>query len=358
MIEVDITMVWRIRSNGVARDFDNLLLALLGGLADTGKLTAAAKTAGITPRHGRNLINQWGETLGAPLVVMRQGLGTTLTPLGETVLWAGRRVQSRLAPELDGLASQLAHKLNEAAGRPPPCIVVHASHDFAVSLLREHLAAKHLVVDLQNRGSFDALASLRRGNCIVAGFHVAQGKLNRLMSRRYAEGMTGQDLRFLPLATRRQGLIVVRGNPKRITTVADFARPGIRIINRQRGSGTRALLEFLLGEEGVDRKAVVGYDTEEVTHSAVAALVAGQQADVGLGLEAAAARFNLGFVPLITERYLLAFDAGNLDRPDVQALRQTVASSRFRAAVNAIPGYRCLPCDALTIAEALGTELV
>jgi molybdenum-dependent DNA-binding transcriptional regulator ModE len=101
MIEVDITMVWRIRSNGVARDFDNLLLALLGGLADTGKLTAAAKTAGITPRHGRNLINQWGETLGAPLVVMRQGLGTTLTPLGETVLWAGRRVQSRLAPELD-----------------------------------------------------------------------------------------------------------------------------------------------------------------------------------------------------------------------------------------------------------------
>jgi molybdate-binding protein len=196
----------------------------------------------------------------------------------------------------------------------------------------------------------------------VAGFHVADGPLGSLMGRRFAEGLAGRDIRLLALATRRQGLIVARGNPRRIRTVQDLARKGVRIVNRQRGSGTRALFEFLLTEAGVDRDALSGYDSEEITHSAVAALVAGRQADAGFGLEAAAARFGLGFVPVASERYYLAVDGAGTAREGVQALLDEARDPRFRDAIDAFPGYRALrdatPCAAaaaFAVPENAGT---
>lgn len=354
MIKVSLRAVWRVRSKAREEELDQLLIAVLGGLEESGKLTVSAKAAGVSHRHARNLILRWGDFLGAPLVVMKQGLGTHLTPLGKSVLWAGRRVQSRLAPELDGLAGDFARDINQALGKRDTPLVIHASHDFAVALLRERLNATGMGVDLQSRGSFDALASLERGDCDIAGFHVANGPLGELMARRYIEGLK-HNVRLILLAHRRQGLIVARGNPKQINTVTDLARPGVRLINRQRGSGTRALFEFLLSEAGIDRSAIVGYETEEITHSAVAALVAGQQADAGFGIEAAAARFHLEFVPIATERYYLAIDAARLTRPDVQALLANIAMPSFADAVNAIPGYTAtIGNKLLTVPEAIG----
>ncbi|MCW5593585.1 MAG: helix-turn-helix transcriptional regulator [Burkholderiales bacterium] len=356
MIDVDLRAVWRVRKGSDERELDQMLITLLEALGQSGKLTQAAKATGISYRHAWNLIERWGEFLGAPLVTMRRGKGTSLTPVGEKILWAGRRVQSRLAPELDGLASSFSREVNRALGGRDAVLVVHASHDFAVAILRDRLAAAGLRVDLQSRGSFDALASLLRGDCEVAGFHVADGPLGAMMARRYAEGLAGHDVRLLPLANRRQGLIVARGNPCKLHGVADLARKGVRIVNRQRGSGTRALFEFLLSRENVDRAALAGYDDEEITHSAVAALVAGHQADAGFGLEAAAVRFCLDFVPVASERYYLAFGAPSLAREDVRTLLGTATSAGFRAAVDALPGYRSLHEGLLRgIAEAAAT---
>lgn len=358
MIGVDLRAVWRVRSGGLERELDQNLIALLEALGQAGKLTHAAKAAGISYRHSYNLVERWGAFLGAPLVEMRRGKGTALTPLGERLLWAGRRVQSRLAPELDGLASDFARALNEALDRRPVRLVVHASHDFAVAMLRDRLAAAGIPMDLQSRGSFDALASLLRGDCVVAGFHVADGPLGALMARRYAEGLSGRDVRLLPIATRRQGLIVAKGNPKRLGSIAHLSRHGVRIVNRQRGSGTRALFEFLLTDAQVDRESLSGYDTEEITHSAVAALVAGRQADAGFGLEAAATQFGLGFVPLATERYFLAVDGAGLDRTDVRQLLDAATDPRFHAAVDALAGYRALrPTGFLALDQAIGRAL-
>jgi len=357
MIDVDLRAVWRIRKGGDERELDRMLITLLEALGQSGKLTQAAKATGISYRHAWNLIERWGQFLGSPLVTMQRGRGTCLTPLGERILWAGRRVQSRLAPELDGLASSFSREGNRALGRRDAALVVHASHDFAVAMLRERLARRRVAVDLQSRGSFDALASLVRGDCAVAGFHVAEGPLGVLLARRYAEGLAGHDVRLLPLAERRQGIIVAPGNPGKIYSVADMARPGVVIVNRQRGSGTRALFEFLLTEDGVDRGALRGYDNEEITHSAVAALVAGRQADAAFGLEAAAARFALDFVPVATERYYLALDASAIDRADVRALREAAADPRFRSDVDALPGYRAAPCAGLLpVASLLGSR--
>lgn len=354
MIEADLRAVWRVRSRGEEREIDQALITLLEVIGQSGKLGQSAKAAGISYRHAWNLIERWGEFLGAPLVDMRRGKGSRLMPAGERILWAGRRVQSRLAPELDGLAGDFARAVNESLDGAPVRLVVHASHDFAVALLRERLAAAGVPMVLQCRGSFDALGSLLRGDCAVAGFHVADGPMGAMTWRRLAEGFSGRDVRLLAIARRRQGLIVAHGNPRNLRSVADLADAGVRIVNRQRGSGTRALFEYLLNASRVDRARLRGYEDEEITHSAVAALVAGRQADAGFGLEAAAARFHLGFVPVATERYFLAVGAENCEHHDVRALLRMARGAAFAAAVNAIPGYRASRGEPLRTVDEAG----
>ena len=128
------------------------------------------------------------------------------------------------------------------------------------------------------------------------------GPLGSRMGTRYAEWLKPRAHRLIAVASRTQGLIVAAGNPKEIRGVADLVRDDVRIVNRQKGSGTRALLEYLVSEAGIDRTRINGYQNEEFTHAAVAALIAGGQADAGFAVEAAASQFRLGFVALATVR--------------------------------------------------------
>jgi molybdate transport repressor ModE-like protein len=276
VIRIDIRPVWRFRSDTTEREFDFQLVAILGELDTSGKLTQAAQKAGISYRHAWNLVTEWEEFFGAPLVVKERGRGSTLTPLGERLLWAGRRAQASLAPELENLAAEFARSLNESLHDRPAGLVMQASHDFAIGALREIGTTEGIEIELQYKGSFDALAALRRGECDVAGFHVPQGKLGELMAKRYAECLPLEHFRLISFVRRSQGLMVKSGNPKDIQGVADLCRNDVRMVNRQRGSGTRALLEFLISSEGLDRARMHGYDNEEVTHGAVAALIAGK----------------------------------------------------------------------------------
>jgi putative molybdopterin biosynthesis protein len=338
MIQIDIRPVWRLR-RGTEREFDFQLIALLASLDATAKLTQAAQSAGMSYRHAWNLIGDWEQFFGTPLVVKSKGRGTRLSPLGTRLLWAGRRAQARLAPELDNLAAEFARALNASPAQSPASLVMQASHDFAIAALREIAAAAGAPVDLQYKGSFDALAALRRGECDIAGFHVPEGRLGDLMAQRYAECLPMPEHSLLEFVTRTQGLMVRAGNPARICAVRDLCRDGVRMINRQRGSGTRALLEFLITSEGLDRARMRGYDNEEMTHAAVAALVAGHQADVGFGVEAAAAQYRLEFLPLCRERYYLACRTAELQSPGIEALRHSLRSTAFRDVVAALPGY-------------------
>jgi molybdate-binding protein len=168
---------------------------------------------------------------------------------------------------------------------------------------------------------------------------VPLGKLGKLMAQRYAEGLPLDTHRLISFVTRTQGLMVRPGNPKSITQVADLCRPDVRMLNRQRGSGTRALLEFMISTEGLDRTRMQGYDHEEITHAAVAALIAGHQADVGFGVQAAAAQYRLDFVPICSERYFLACRAEDLASPGLVTLIEHLRSPRFRGLVAELPGY-------------------
>src|SRR5262249_52529546 len=162
-------------------------------------------------------------------------------------------------------AAQFERTLNASLSDADAGLAIHASHDFAVAALRELAAEGNLPIELQYKGSFDALAALRRGDCDVAGFHLPEGPMGHLMSRRYAEALPMQEYRLIAFVTREQGLIVRAGNPKVIASVRDLCREDVRMVNRQRGSGTRALLEYLISTEGLERGRMRGYDDEEIT---------------------------------------------------------------------------------------------
>lgn len=338
MIRIDIRPVWRFRTENAEREFDFRLVSLLAGIEADGKLTQAAEAAGISYRHAWNLVAQWEEFFGAALVDKAQGRGTSLTPLGRRLLWTGRRANARLAPELENLASEFARALNESLSETPTTLVMHASHDYAVAMLKEQASASAFI-DLQYRGSFDALGALRRGECDLAGFHVPEGRLGALMEQRYRESLPLDAFRLITFASRTQGFMVPPGNPLQIASVADLCREGVRMVNRQRGSGTRALLEYLISSAGLDRSRIAGYDSEETTHGAVAALIAGRQADVGFGVQAAAAEYGLGFVPVCREQYYFACRAGDLESPPVRTLLALLREARFARDVEALPGY-------------------
>ena len=338
MIRIDIRPVWRFRTANAEREFDFRLVSLLAGIEADGKLTQAAEAAGISYRHAWNLVAQWEEFFGAALVDKAQGRGTSLTPLGRRLLWTGRRANARLAPELENLASEFARALNESLSETPTTLVMHASHDYAVAMLKEQASASAFI-DLQYRGSFDALGALRRGECDLAGFHVPEGRLGALMEQRYRESLPLDAFRLITFASRTQGFMVPPGNPLQIASVADLCREGVRMVNRQRGSGTRALLEYLISSAGLDRSRIAGYDSEETTHGAVAALIAGRQADVGFGVQAAAAEYGLGFVPVCREQYYFACRAGDLESPPVRTLLALLREARFARDVEALPGY-------------------
>ena len=338
MIRIDIRPVWRFHS-GSQKEFDFQLIAILAELDVSQKLTHAAARAGVSYRHAWNIVADWEAFFGTPLVTKAKGRGSRLTPLGKRLLWAGQRAQARLAPELDNLAAEFADALNESLTETAPSLVVHASHDFAIGGLRDMSASSRAAIGLQYKGSFDALASLRRGECDIAGFHLPEGPLGALMAQRYAECLPPEGYRLFRFVTRMQGLILRPGNPKEIREVEDLCRPDVRMINRQRGSGTRALLEFLISSHGLDRSRMQGYETEEITHGAVAALIAGNQADVGFGVEAAAAQYRLDFLPLCRERYLLACRAEERDSKPMRELVATLKGAEFRAMVATLAGY-------------------
>ena len=220
-------------------------------------------------------------------------------------------------------------------------IVVTGSHDPVLDLLASELrrGSPHLTLASSNVGSLGGLLALQRGEAHLAGSHLldeSSGEYNLSFIRRY---VPGQALVVVNLVRRIQGFIVPPGNPDQITTLADLARPGITFVNRQRGSGTRVLLDYLLREEGVATSQIAGYEREEFTHLAVAAAVAGGRAHVGLGVLSAARALGMDFVPLRDEQYDLvipqAYYGSDLLRPLLDLIRSAVCQHQ----VEALGGY-------------------
>ncbi len=229
--------------------------------------------------------------------------------------------------------------------RPPHLIertiLAIGSHDMTLDLIAQFLAEQeppHRLVSA-NAGSLGGLIALRRKEAHVAGTHLLDpksGEYNLPYIRRY---LPREDVVVVTLTRREQGLIVAKGNPKGIQGIADLGRPDVTYVNRQRGAGTRLLLDYLLEQAGLAPELVKGYDREEVTHLAVAVDVATGLADCGMGVRAAAVALGLDFIPITWERYDLVAPRRFWEGEVLAPLRALLADDRFREAVAALPGY-------------------
>jgi putative molybdopterin biosynthesis protein len=219
-------------------------------------------------------------------------------------------------------------------------IVAIGSHDLVLDLAASALRARDPLMTLasSNVGSLGGLVALRDGLCHLAGSHLLDPATGEY-TLPYVDRLLGGSTAVVRLVHRDQGLIVAPGNPLDLTGVEDLTRPDLHYVNRQRGAGTRALLDHELARRGIDPADVPGYAREEHTHLAVAAAVAAGRADVGMGILAAARAFGLDFVPVAQEPYDLV--VSDIDDPLLAPLWDLLSSPGFRTAVEDLGGYSC-----------------
>jgi putative molybdopterin biosynthesis protein len=254
--------------------------------------------------------------------------GLLVVPAGQEGHHAGEEVQVELLRGIDEIAGT---------------IVAIGSHDLVLDLAASALRADNPMVTLasSNVGSLGGLVALRDGLCHLAGSHLldpATGEYTLPYVDRVLVG-TGTGAAVVRLVHRDQGLIVAPGNPLALGGIGDLARPGVRYVNRQRGAGTRVLLDYELGRLGLSPEAIDGYAREEPTHLAVAAAIAAGRCDAGLGIMAAARAFGLDFVPVTEEPYDLVVAPTAMDSPLLAPLWSLLRSDQFQAAVTKLGGY-------------------
>lgn len=314
-----------------------------------------AQLLGLLPEEPLRVRARLARSLTSPLGVdefVRVKLGPVGGELVATPLPRGAALTSSLV-RADGIlkvprgsegikaGTQVEVELLKNEAEIRGTVVAIGSHDLTLDLIANLLREKHPEFTLSSAhvGSLGGLLALRRGEAHLAGTHLldeATGEYNIAYLQRY---LPDQEVYLITLAYRQQGLLVPPGNPKNIRTLADLARPDVTFINRQKGAGTRVLLDWALKEEGIDPAAIQGYEREEYTHTAVAAAVKGGAADVGLGVLSAARALGLDFIPWRAERYDLAIPAAFLEHPGVQAVLEVIQSPEFKEQVSALGGY-------------------
>lgn len=250
--------------------------------------------------------------------------GITILPRGTQGLEPGAPIKVRLY--------RSPHELEQT-------IFAIGSHDMTLDLLAQFLAERQRRLVSANVGSQGGLVALRRGEAHLAGSHLLDpdtGEYNLPYLKHY---LPDTPVEVVTWVGREQGILTLRGNPKAIHSLQDLARPDVRFINRQRGAGTRILLDYHLGKLGIPAAMINGYDQEEYTHLAVAAAVASGRADCGLAITASAQALDLDFIPLFQERYDLIIPCEYLNGDLLFPLFELMTDQRFRQAVAALPGY-------------------
>ncbi|MCL2586056.1 MAG: molybdopterin biosynthesis protein [Streptosporangiales bacterium] len=316
-----------------------------------------AELSGTTPRARPRTEARLARKLASPFgmddwVRVRLGLvggGLVATPLprGAGVLTSLVRADGLLVVptgvEGHHAGSSVGVELLRTADEIERTIVAIGSHDMVLDLASSHLRSLDPLVTLasSNVGSLGGLVALRDGLCHIAGSHLLDPESGEYtlpyLDRVF--GAAAGDVTVIRLVERSQGLLVAPGNPLGLSGLADVARPGVRYVNRQRGAGTRVLLDVLLRDLGLSPDSVDGYAREEPTHLAVAAAIAAGRADAGMGIRAAAPPFGLDFVPIATEPYDLVVAPGALESPQLAPLWSLLESDRFKAAVEDLGGY-------------------
>ena len=228
-------------------------------------------------------------------------------------------------------------------------ILCTGSHDLAIGVLEDQLKQRQpeLKIAATNVGSLGGLLALQRGETHIAGTHLLDPETGVYNIPDIQRTIPKVPLVLVHLAQREQGILVNKGNPKSITSLADLTRSNVRYVNRQPGSGTRVLLDYELSKLAIDPKSIAGYEREEFTHMAVGVAIASGLADAGLGVRAAAGALNLDFISLASEQYDLLIARAFFESARGEQLLEVIGSDGFKRAVTALGGYDTARAGAL-----------
>jgi putative molybdopterin biosynthesis protein len=327
----------------------NSLIDLLQAVSAAGSISAGARQLGLSYRHVWGELKRWENELGGELLIWEKGQSARLSEFGSKLMWAERQAQARLAPQIEALRAELERSFAVAFDDASHVVTLYASHDDALSQLREAAMTQSsdLHLDIRFTGSVDAIRALNEGRCVMAGFHTLNniGHIGKgtLTERIYKPLLKPGLHKIIGFASRTQGLMVAPDNPLKVSGLADLtsAKKGkpVRFANRALGTGTRVVLDELLAAAGLNAADIAGYNHTEPSHAAVAHAVLSGQADAGLGIEAAAVQAGLGFVPLVKENYHLVCLKSALAQPGIVALQALLRSPQWQTKLAAIPGY-------------------
>jgi putative molybdopterin biosynthesis protein len=279
-------------------------------------IQSAAEALDVSYRTLWNQLKVAEKALGTPLLLSTKGHGSKLSPAAESFLNSVAEMERRFDRVSQDEVRRLSGELSSWMDPRPVRWVCCSSSDPLI----EHVIDGLTHIDYQTMGSGQALERLLGGDADIAGFHLPdQDSLLQVQAHLKSAGMMAY-----PLMRRTQGLMVSTGNPLRIKKLVDLARPEVRFINRQKGAGTRLLLDTLMEKEGIRSDRIRGYRHEEFTHTAVATAIVAGTADAALGLKYISAQFRLGFVPLEEETFYLAMSTKVHASKPIQKFIQSV----------------------------------
>lgn len=267
---------------------------------------------------------------------LERGAGVTMSLVrADGVLIIPQRLEGYEA------GTQVDIQLTKSIDEIKETIVSIGSHDLVMDLLSNHLHEMNSSMFLSSAhvGSLGGIMAMRKGECHIAPIHlmdIATGEYNTTYVKQYIKN---EEMALIKFVRRSQGLMIKRGNPKGINGIYDLTRKDVVFANRQRGAGTRILLDYCLQKEGIKSGDIQGYDREMTTHMAVAAAIAGGAADCGMGVYSAAETMGLEFIPIAWEDYdLLVPQALLIDRK-LEELIKAITDNRFINTIEALGGY-------------------
>ena len=275
--------------------------------------------------HGKLIASPLNRGAGVVSSFMKAD-GIMEVPQGTEGFEAGQTVNVRLLRPLSELEKT---------------VVVIGSHDPLLDEVANiiHLLSPELFMSSSHVGSMGGIMAIRRGEAHAAGIHLlneADGKYNYAYIKKY---FPNGGVKLVECVGRTQGLMVAKGNPLGIASVSDITKEGLRYVNRQKGSGTRILLDYLLKKEGLNSGLIYGYEREELTHTSVAAQIASGSADAGMGIYSAAKMYDLDFVPVCIEQYDLLIADDAMETDEVKLLIKVLQSEEFAEKIKSMGGY-------------------
>jgi len=339
-IDVSRQTVYAIESGDYAPNTAVALkLAQALGVAVEELFQLEARTDSRIMEQAELLDEEHAASPGKPVCLCRVD-GRLIATFPEAATWSLPVADARItcaAVRSDGQAKTTVELFVPAQGLEKRLLI--AGCDPGISILGRHLGQQGVNLVAAHRNSTKALDLLHRGSIHVAGCHIRDEKTDESNLAAIARIFRKQDIAVVSLALWEEGLVVSSGNPKQIRSVADLGRSDVTIVNRERGAGSRLLLDAQLRRLGIAHARLRGYESIATGHLPAARRVQAGAADCCIAVSSVARVLGLDFIPLVSERYDLVVHRRHLSLPQVQALFNTLALAAYRRELEHLGGY-------------------